>query len=90
MMAGWRIKFHELLEMYNIPLSCVYNGDQTGVYYYQKLPNRKYVDKDAKKTYASVNQMKDKTRITLMVRIAVNGSKIPLSIVGKPKNLVLH
>ena len=48
-----------------------------------------YVDKDAKKTYASVKQMKDKTRITLMVRIAVNGSKIPLSIVGKRKKLVL-
>ena len=54
MMADWRINFHELLEMYNIALSCVYNGDQTGFYYYQKLPNRMYVDKDAKKTYAGV------------------------------------
>ena len=30
-MADWRISFHDLLEMYNIPPLCVYNGDQTGV-----------------------------------------------------------
>lgn len=63
-----------------------YNGDQTGLYY-QKLPNWMYVDKDAKKTYAGVKQMKDKTRITLMVRTAADGSKVPLSIVNKPKNM---
>ena len=88
-MADWRINFHELLEMYNIPKLCVYNGDQTGVYYYQKLPNWVCVQKDAKKTYHSVKQMKGKTRITFMVRTAANGSKIPLSIVGEPKKLML-
>ena len=86
MMADWRISFHDLLEMYNIPPSCVYNGDQMGLYY-QKLPNRMYVDKDAKKTYAGVKQMKDKTRITLMVCTAADGSDVPLSIVGKPKKI---
>ena len=83
-MAGWRLTFHDLLEEYSIPPSCVYNGDQTGLYY-QKLPNRMYVDKDTKSTYAGVKQMKDKTRITLMVCTAADGSKVPLSVVGKPK-----
>ena len=83
-MADWRITFHELLEKYSIPPSCVYNADQTGLYY-QKLPNRVYVDKAAKKTYAGVKQMKDKTRVTLMVCTSADGTKLPLSLVGKSK-----
>ena len=65
-----------------VPPSRVYNGDQTGLYY-QKLPNRMYVDKDTKHTHAGVKQMKDKTRVTLMVCTAADGSKVPLAVVGK-------
>ena len=83
-MRDWRIAFHEVIEKYSIPPSCVYNADQTGLYY-QKLPNRVYVDKDAKKTYAGVKQMKDKTRVTLMVCTSADGTKLPLLIVGKAK-----
>jgi len=32
-------------------------------------------------------QMKSKERITLMVAVATSGSKVPLSIVGKAKQL---
>ena len=83
-MAGWRLSFHELLEKLSIPPSRVYNGDQTGLYY-QKLPNRMYVNKDTKHTHAGVKQMKDKTRVTLMVCKTVDGSKLPPAVVGKPK-----
>jgi DDE superfamily endonuclease/Tc5 transposase DNA-binding domain len=75
--------FHPLIEKYNVPTNCIYNADQTGLFY-QKLPNRIYVDKTQKKSYAGAKQMKDKTRITLMVCTAADGSKVPLSIVGKP------
>ena len=60
----------------------IYNADQTGLFY-QKLPNRIYVDKDRKKDYAGAKQMKDKTRITLMVCTSAHGEKVPLTLVGK-------
>ena len=47
-MTEWRPQFYTLLEKYDIPTSRVYNGDQTGLYY-QKLPNRMYVDSTSKK-----------------------------------------
>ena len=83
-MHPWRIKFHGIIEDKNIPIECIYNGDQTGLYY-QKLPNRVYISKDNKATVAGVKQMKDKTRITAMICTAADGSKVPLAIVGKPK-----
>jgi hypothetical protein len=83
-MHPWRIKFHRIIEDKNIPIECIYNGDQTGLYY-QKLPNRVYISKDNKATVAGVKQMKDKTRITAMICTAADGSKVPLAIVGKPK-----
>jgi DDE superfamily endonuclease/Tc5 transposase DNA-binding domain len=76
--------FHPLIEKFNVPPERIYNADQTGLFY-QKLPNRIYVDKSKKTGYAGAKQMKDKTRITLMVCTAADGSKVPLSIVGKPK-----
>ena len=72
------------MEEYGIPPSCVYSGDQTDLYY-QKLPNRMYVDKDTKSTYVGIKKMKDKTRFILMVCTATDGIKVPLSVIGKPK-----
>ena len=83
-MADWHVTFQKLLDKFSIPSSRIYNGDQTGLYY-QNLPNRMYVDKDTKHTHAGVKQMKDKTRVTLMVCTAVDGSKVLLAVVGKPK-----
>jgi hypothetical protein len=34
-----------LIEKYKIPLNCIYNADQTGLFY-QKLPNTICVDKN--------------------------------------------
>lgn len=77
--------FHPLIEEYNVLPQCIYNADQTGLFY-QKLPNRIYVEKARVKDFKGTKQMKDKNRITLMVGTAADGSKIPMSIVGKPKN----
>ena len=70
------------IEFLNISQSCIYNADQTGLFY-QKLPNQLYADKNAMRTTRGVKQMKSKERITLMVAIAADGSKVPLTIVGK-------
>ena len=83
-MSEWRTKFWALIEEHNIEPCCVYNADQTGLYY-QKLPNRMYVDANQKSSYAGVKQMKDKTRVTLMVCTSAAADKCPLAIVGKPK-----
>ena len=42
-------------------------------------------EKGKHKDYAGAKQMKDETRITLMVRTAANGIKVLLAMVGKPK-----
>ena len=78
------MKFHFLVNKYKLDPSCVYNADQMGLYF-QKLPNHMYVDAKKKKSYASVKQMKDKTRITLIVYTAICSAKCPLAIVGKSK-----
>jgi hypothetical protein len=86
-MKVWCVDFHRILEEKEIRPPCLYNGDQTGLYY-QKLPNRIYVDAAKKDDYSGVKQMKDKTRITIMVCTASDGTKVPLSVVGKPKKPV--
>ena len=84
-MDEWKSKeFHPLIEKFNVRPECIWNADQTGLFY-QKLPNRIYVDKAQKKNYKGTKQMKDKSRITVMVCTAADGSKSPLSIVGKAK-----
>jgi hypothetical protein len=84
LMGAWRTEFHAILDRENIPPERVYNGDQSGLYY-NKLPNRIYVTKAERSSYAGVKQMKSKDRVTIMVCIAADGSKIPLSIIGKSK-----
>ena len=63
----------------------IYNADQTGLFH-QKLPNRIYVHKDSKKSFSGAKQMKDKTRITIMLCTAASGRKQPLAVIGKSKN----
>lgn len=78
-------KFHKLIDDHSIDKSCVYNADQTGLYH-RKLPNWMYVDKQMKKDYKGVKQMKDKDCVTIMVCTAADGEKCPLAMVGKSKN----
>ena len=84
-MAAWCTKFWEEIEYHNLEPNCVYNADQTGLYH-QKLPSRLYVTATEKNAYAGVKQMKDKTRLTLMVCTSAAGEKCPLAVVGKSKN----
>jgi hypothetical protein len=86
-MKVWCVEFHRILEEKDIQPSCLCNGDQTGLCY-QKLPNRICVDAVKKNDYSGVKQMKDKTRITIMVCAASDGTKVPLSVIGKPKKPV--
>ena len=47
-MIPWKEDFHKQLEEKGIKPECMYNADQTGLYY-QKLPNTMYVDMEGKK-----------------------------------------
>ena len=61
-----RKDFHANIVELDTPLECVYNADQTGLYY-QKLQNRVYVDEANKKDYSGVKQIKEKNRITIIM-----------------------
>jgi hypothetical protein len=78
-------EFWPKLRSFDLSLDDVYNADQTGLYH-QKLPSRVYVDKRAASTMKGVKQMKDKTRITLMVTTSASGARGPLCLVGTSKN----
>ena len=81
-MSKWRISFWKKLEELNLKSSCVYNADQTGLFH-NKMPNRLYVNESEQKTTKGVKQMKSKDRVTLMICTAADGTKVPLSIIGK-------
>ncbi|MGH7954412.1 MAG: hypothetical protein ACREOZ_00470, partial [Gloeomargaritales cyanobacterium] len=79
-------EFHQrlcdLIEKHDVGVNRIYNTDQTGLYY-NKMPNRIYIDKDQKKNFRGVKLMKSKDRVTLMVCTAASGDKIPLFMAGK-------
>ena len=83
-MIKWCRDFHKTLEEKEVGPRNVYNADQTGLFY-QKMPTRIYVSEENKKSYAGTKQMKDKTRVTLMVCTAADGTKVPLAMIGKSK-----
>ena len=84
-LASFLKEFHLFLEEKNIKACCLYNADQTGLFF-QKLPNTLYVDMESKKKFRGCKQMKDKTRVTLMICTAANGDKIPIAFVGISEN----
>ena len=65
-MIPWLFIFHALLEENYILCECVYNSDQTGLYY-QKLPNTLHFYMEHKKSIRGCKQIKDKTHITVML-----------------------
>ena len=76
-LSAWHNDFHANIAEVYTPTECVYNIDQTGLYY-QKLPNRVYVDESNKKDCTGVNKIKDKKRIKLMVGTSDSGKKCHL------------
>jgi hypothetical protein len=77
------VGMRDKMEEYNVSLDCVYNADQTGLFF-NKLPNCMYINCEDK-NYRRVKQMKSKDRVTLMVASSAAGAKIPLFMVGKSK-----
>jgi hypothetical protein len=49
--------------------------------FYQKLPNRIYVDTAEKSDFACIKEVKDKHHVTLMMCTACDGSKVPLTVI---------
>eukprot|EP00041_Stephanoeca_diplocostata_P012833 m.215851 g.215851 ORF g.215851 m.215851 type:complete len:104 (+) comp19110_c0_seq25:264-575(+) len=83
-MEQFRRETKEICERYKISIDRVFNADQTGLYY-QKLPTTMYIKRCEKKTVRCTKQMKDKTRITLMVCTSAVEKKCPLAVVGNPQ-----
>ena len=84
----WKEKeYLPMIEKLGITPETCYNADQTGLFY-QKLPNTMYLDKEKLRTVAGAKQMKDKTRVTLMVATAASGDKIPMAMIGVAKEPV--
>lgn len=87
LMGLWRNELRELIEEKGVGPSCLYNADhQTGLFY-QKLPNALYVQKNNKKFFKGTKQMKDKTRVTTMICTAADGTRVPIAILGRRRNL---
>jgi len=81
-MHSFRVDLQSKMDAYNVPKERVWNADQSGLYF-QKLPNRMYCKPEERATMRGVKQMKDKTRITLMICTSAGGGKIPLAVIGK-------
>ena len=64
------------LDKKSIKPDCLYNSDQTGLYY-QKFDNILYVNKQRKNKLCGCKQLNDKAHKTLMVCIDTNGNKVP-------------
>ena len=73
------------ISKYGITRDRVYNADQTGLFY-NKLPNKVFVSMENAKDFRGCKAMRSKDRVTIMLCTAADGSKVPLSIVGKSKN----
>jgi hypothetical protein len=56
--AAFVCSLREHMENYDVTVDCIYNADQTGLFY-NKLPNRIYIDKE-EQDYRGIKQMKSK------------------------------
>ena len=79
------VKLQTLLEENDIPPECVYNAEQTG-WYYQKILNTLYVDIEHNRLHHRCNQIKEKTRITVMLCTSSSSARWPLDPIIKSKN----
>ena len=79
--SEFRTKLTAMMEKEDIPVERLFNADQTGLYY-RKMPDRTYCHESVRKELRGCKQMKDKSRITLMVCTSAAGKKLPLAIVG--------
>ena len=86
LIAKWKQEhLKRSITKYGITRDRVYNADQTGLFY-NKLPNKVFVSMENAKDFHGCKAMRSKDRVTIMLCTAADGSKVPLSIVGKSKN----
>ena len=83
-MHEWRKELEDVIEDKNLTLDDVYNADQTNLFY-QKLPDKLYIDSEVKKKYEGAKAMKDKNSVTIMVCTSASGTKVPLAMAGREK-----
>jgi hypothetical protein len=76
-MSAWRGKFWKKLRDRNIPPEWVYNGDQSGLFF-NKMPNKMYIDKNCQKSTKGVKAMKSKDQVSMMICTSCTGKKAPL------------
>ena len=65
-------------------MSCIYNGDQSGLFY-GNLPNNAYVYRETAKNITGVKIIKEKDSVTQMFCATSDGSKIALCAIGRIK-----
>ena len=83
-MSKWSGNFSTKLKEIGVGPGCVYNDNQTGLFY-TKLLNRLYVPIENRKDYKGAKQIKSKDCITLVICASADDKKVPLSVVGKSK-----
>jgi len=81
-MKKFRDRIAKLVDKYEIQPGQIFNADQTGLFY-SKLPNHSYAKREHKGTMRGEKLMKAKERVTIMVCVGSDGTKIPLTMVGK-------
>ena len=81
----WLKEFHQKFEELSIKPECIYNSYQNNLYY-QKIPDTVYFDIDNNKNTRGFKQMKDKTRVALIICTSANGEKFLLFLLGNRKS----
>lgn len=77
-------KLREKLIDYDV--DCIFNMDETGLFF-KLLPSRSYITSAENiKSVRGTKAMRAKDRITAFVCTNGIGTKLPLAIIGKPKN----
>ena len=83
--TGFRLKLKEIMSDHDVPPSCVFNADQTGLYC-KRFPSTTICEEKRRSDIKGTKSMKDKDRITAMVCTSSLGVKVPLAYVGKSNN----
>ena len=81
----FRLKLKQVMDDNDVSPSCVFNADQTGLYF-KRFPSTTICEEVKRREMKGTKSMKDKDRITAMVCTSSLGVKVPLAYVGKSNN----
>ena len=85
LISAFRVDLQGLMEEHNVAEDCVFNADQTGLYF-KRFPCTTIAEASKAVDLKGTKAMKDKDRITTMVCTSSTGKKVPMAYVGKSKN----